>query len=183
LVALGLAAFPGTRVMAQRCVDACVAETAAVGRYFGFAPAAPDVERRMAPDFALTDANGETVQLSALRGRVVLVNFWATWCHPCRVEMPWFSEFQKKYGGQGLTVVGISLDEDGWAAVRPSLAKLGVDFRVAIGDDALAQKFGGIETVPTTFLIDREGRIAVTHAGLADRGDMEERIRWLLEGR
>jgi thiol-disulfide isomerase/thioredoxin len=75
-------------------------------------------ERRMAPDFVLSDASGKPIKLSELRGDVVLLNFWATWCGPCKVEIPWFKEFQQDYRTQGFAVVGVSLDEDGWEACR-----------------------------------------------------------------
>ncbi|MBI2689823.1 MAG: TlpA family protein disulfide reductase [Acidobacteria bacterium] len=179
----GLLAFPATRVLAQRCVEACVAETAAVGQMLGFGPAAPVEARAVAPDFALTDAEGKMLRLADLRGKVVLVNFWATWCPPCRTEIPLFAELQKAYGDAGFAVVGVSMDE-GWDAVRPAMSALGVNYPVVLGDDETARKFGGVEKLPETYLIDRSGRIAAAHAGLPERRALEERIRGLLgEGR
>lgn len=99
-------AFPGTRVFAERCAAACVAGTVAVGQRLGITAV---------PAFPLTDASGQTVRLADFRGKVVLLNFWATWCPPCKTEIPWFVEFQSKYEAAGLVVLGISMDEEGWA--------------------------------------------------------------------
>ncbi|MFN0102751.1 MAG: TlpA family protein disulfide reductase [Bryobacteraceae bacterium] len=178
-----LLAFPATRVFAQRCVNACVAETAAVGQFFGFTTPRPADARRAAPDFSLTDASGNAVRLAGFKGKVVLLNFWATWCPPCKTEIPWFVEFQRAYGDAGLVVLGVSMDENGWESVRPSLETMPVNYRIMVGNDEIARQFGGVETLPTTFLIDRAGRIAVSHAGLADRTAMAERIEALLAER
>lgn len=164
-------AFPVPRVFAARCVAACVAETVAVGQRLGITAA---------PGFTLTDASGKVVRLADFRGRFVLLNFWATWCPPCKMEIPWFVEFQRKYEEAGLVVLGVSMDEDGWAAVRPCLEKLPVNYRMMVGDAAIAGEFGGIETLPSTFLIDRTGRVAGSHAGIVDRTAFEEQLRMLL---
>ena len=118
--------------------------------------------------------------MSDYKGKVVLLNFWATWCPPCKAEIPWFEEFQRTYGAQGLVVVGISMDEDGWRAVRPFLEATRIDYRVAIGDAALAQKYGGVESLPETLLIDRDGKIAARHVGIVSRSDYEIEIGRIL---
>src|ERR1700757_2893630 len=98
-----------------------------------------------APDFTVTDIDGKKLALSDLRGKVVLLDFWATWCTPCKIEIPWFMEIQKKYQQKGLEVIGVSLDEKGWEAVKPFLTDVGVNYRVVIGDDALAQSYGKLD--------------------------------------
>ena len=142
----------------------------------------PAVERKPAPEFALKDRSGKTVTLKKYRGKVVLLDFWATWCHGCKEEIPWFSEFQRRYASQGLTVVGVSLDEDGWKVVKPFLETASVPYRIVLGDDPTAKKYG-IENMPDTFLIDRHGRIAAAYAGLVDKDDVEANIRAMLSQR
>ena len=136
--------------------------------------------REPAPDFTLQDSGGQDVTLSEFEGKVVLLNFWATWCGPCKIEMPWFLEFQQKYRDQGFTVIAISMDEEGWGVVRPFLKDLKPNFPVVIGDDEIAQKFGGVVALPTTFIIDKEGNIASTHQGLVSKNKYEKDIRQLL---
>jgi peroxiredoxin len=133
-----------------------------------------------APDFALPDAQGNEIKLSDLKGKVVLLNFWATWCGPCKIEMPWFVEFQRDYKDKGFAVVAVSLDEEGWEVVKPFAEELSLNFPVVVGDDELADKFGGIAALPTTFIIDKEGKIVATHTGLVSKGDYKEEIEKLL---
>jgi peroxiredoxin len=180
---VGILAFPVTRAFAQHCVDACVGETTRVTALFSRGPSRSVVggQRKVAPDFTLTDASGRTVKLSDYRGDVVLLNFWATWCSPCKVEIPWFVEFQRTYRDRNFTVLGVSFDDDGWKAVKPYIEAKTVDYPVMVGDDNVSMEFGGIESLPTTLLIDREGRIAVTHVGLCGRNDYETEIKSLLE--
>jgi peroxiredoxin len=140
----------------------------------------PANERREAPNFALKDANGKTVRLSDYRDKVVLLNFWATWCGPCKIEIPWFVDFERQHKAQGFAVVGVSMDEDGWQAVKPFVTELGINYRVLLGDDTVAQLFGGIDSLPTSFLIDREGRIAATHVGLVSKSRYENEIQQLI---
>jgi peroxiredoxin len=138
-------------------------------------------ERRAAPDFALKDAEGKLVHLSDYRGKVVLLDFWATWCGPCKIEIPWFMDFQRQNQEKGLVVLGISMDDEGWEIVKPYLASMKVNYRVLIGNDHTAQLYGGVDALPTTFLIDREGKIAAVHVGLVDRKDFENGISELLQ--
>ena len=141
----------------------------------------PAGERKEAPDFALKDADGKVVHLSDYKGKVVLLDFWATWCGPCRMEIPWFIELQRDNKDRGFEVLGVSMDDNGWADVKPFLAEMKVNYRVVIGNDETATIYGGVESLPTTFLIDREGKIAVVHIGLANRKDIEDGVAQLLQ--
>jgi len=145
------------------------------------APAAGawDTQRKPAPDFSLKDANGRTVTLSAYKGKVVLLDFWATWCGGCKVEIPWYVEFDKKYRDSGLFVVGVSMDDQGMKIVKPFLAQKNIEYTVVIGNEALAKKYN-LESMPLTLLIDRKGRIAVSHAGVVNKDDFESYIKTLL---
>jgi peroxiredoxin len=169
------------RVMVVACALAAMgcemapAETAATER-----AAKPAEKRNQAPDFELTDSNGRKVKLSDYKGKVVLLNFWATWCGPCKLEIPWFVDFEKRYKDQGFAVLGVSMDEDGWEAVKPYIEDKQVNYRVMVGTDAVGQLYGGVEALPTTFLIDREGKIAATHIGLVMKKDYEDEIAELL---
>jgi peroxiredoxin len=140
----------------------------------------PDKERKPAPDFALKDGDGKTVHLSDYKGKVVLVDFWATWCGPCKIEIPWLKEFQRKYRDQGFEVIGISMDEEGWNVVKPFVSDLAINYRVVIGDDTTAQLYGGVDALPTTFVIDRNGKIAAVHVGLTSKGEIEHGIEEVL---
>jgi peroxiredoxin len=141
----------------------------------------PDKERKDAPEFTLKDADGKIVHLSDYRGKVVLLDFWATWCGPCRIEIPWFTDMQRKNKDRGFEVLGVSMDDEGWEVVKPFLADLKVNYRVVIGNDATATLYGGVDALPTTFLIDRSGKIAAVHVGLASRKDIEDGVEQLLQ--
>jgi len=131
-------------------------------------------ERKPAPDFSLRDADGRAVRLADYRGRVVLLNFWATWCGPCRIEIPWFIELERKHKDQGFAVIGVSMDDEGWDAVKPFVRRLGVNYRVVLGADSVAQLYGGVDSLPTSFIIDRQGRIAAAHIGLVSKSVYEK---------
>jgi cytochrome c biogenesis protein CcmG/thiol:disulfide interchange protein DsbE len=138
--------------------------------------------KKPAANFSLKDANGAKVALADYKGKVVLLNFWATWCGPCKVEIPWFIEFNKTYKDRGFIVVGVSLDDDGWKSVKPYLAEKKIDYTVVVGDDAVSKAYGGVNSLPTTFMIDRDGRIAFVHMGLVGKDTYEKEIRSLLGG-
>ncbi len=139
-------------------------------------------DRKAAPDFSLKDVNGALVRLTDYRGKVVLLNFWATWCGPCKIEIPWFMEFEQKFKDQGFAVLGVSMDEDGWDAVKPYIADKKINYRVVMGDDSVGNLYGGIASLPTTFLIDREGAVAATHVGLVGKNDYKSEIEKLIAG-
>jgi cytochrome c biogenesis protein CcmG/thiol:disulfide interchange protein DsbE len=137
-------------------------------------------DRKPAANFALQNASGATVKLADYHGKVVLLDFWATWCTGCKKEIPWFSEFQKTYGPNGFAVVGVSLDEDGWKVLRPFLADHTVPYQMLLGNDSTAKQYG-IQNLPDTFLIDRQGRVAAAYiAKLVDRADVDAKIKALL---
>jgi cytochrome c biogenesis protein CcmG/thiol:disulfide interchange protein DsbE len=138
-------------------------------------------QRKPAPNFSLKDADGNAVNLADYRGKVVLVNFWATWCGPCEAEIPWFIEFEKKYKDRGFAVLGVSMDDDGWKSVRPYVASHKINYRVMIGSEVVSQQFGEIDSLPTSFVLDRQGRIASNHVGLVDKVDYQNEIVKLLQ--
>lgn len=136
--------------------------------------------RKAAPDFSLKDQKGSVIHLSDYKGKIVLVNFWATWCHGCKEEIPWYVEFAGKYRDRGFEVIGISMDESGWKAVTPYLAEHKLNYPIVIGDDGLAARFGGVDSMPVSLLIDREGRIADRHSGMVEKDGWEKEIQQLL---
>ena len=143
----------------------------------------PASERKAAPQFALKDSTGKTINLTDYRGKVLLLDFWATWCTGCKLEIPWFSEFEKAYGARGFAVVGVSMDENGWSVVKPFLAENHLPYPILLGDGPTAQRFG-IQALPDTFLIDRQGRVAAVYKrGLVDKKDVEVNIKALLSER
>ena len=136
--------------------------------------------RKTAPNFTLSDSKGTSVRLSDYKGRVVLLDFWATWCHGCKIEIPWYMEFQNKYKDKGLSVIGVSMDEDGWKSVKPFLEEKKMNYTVVVGNADLAKLYG-VDQLPVTLLIDRDGKIADSHAGMVDKNAFEKEIALLLE--
>ena len=119
----------------------------------------------MAPNFALEDANGTTIRLSDFKGKVVILDFWATWCAPCRMEIPGYVELYDKYKSQGLEIIGVSLDRDGWKPVRPFMDQYNVNYPIVLGDMNIVQAYGGIQSIPTTFIINRNGEVVERKIG------------------
>jgi peroxiredoxin len=138
-------------------------------------------QRKAAPEFTLKDANGAAVKLADYKGKVVLLNFWATWCGPCKLEIPWFVEFEQKYKDRDFAVLGVSFDDDGWKSVRPYVEQHKINYRIMIGSEAIGQLYGNVDALPTSFIIDRQGRIAARHEGLVDKQDYQNEILKLLE--
>jgi peroxiredoxin len=137
-------------------------------------------DRRAAPEFTLQDATGASVKLSDYRGKVVLLNFWATWCGPCTLEIPWFVDFQQQYKSQGFDVLGVSMDDDGWKVIKPYVDAHKINYRIVLGNDSVSQLYGGVDSLPTSFLIDKTGRIAYAHVGLAGKNEYLNEIQTLL---
>jgi thiol-disulfide isomerase/thioredoxin len=137
------------------------------------------VKGAMAPDFTLKVLAGEgkTVQLSSLRGKPVVVNFWATYCEPCKNEMPSLAELQKKYEPDGLQVLGIVMDDPGEKTILDFAHRLGVNYPVLVGTDKVADTYGGVDGLPTTFYLDRSGKVVDRVLGGVSKEDIEESIK------
>ncbi|HEY0789595.1 MAG TPA: TlpA disulfide reductase family protein [Chthoniobacterales bacterium] len=136
--------------------------------------------RTAAAPWQLNDVNGKALKLSDFKGKVVILDFWATWCPPCRAEIPGFVALQKKYAGSGLTVIGVSLDEQGPSVVKPFMQRLAMNYPVVMGDEKISADYGGISAIPTTFVIDREGNVVTSHQGFTDQATFEAEISPLL---
>lgn len=169
-LALGLA-LPNLRIEAQTFTPATASPGAAAK---GGAPG------HLAPDFTRTDLGGSTLSLSRYRGKIVLLNFWATWCAPCLAEIPKFSLWQQTHGSEGLQVLGVSMDDDS-APVKRTVRKYGIVYPVVMGDAPLGELYGGVLGLPQSYLIDASGRIVARYQGEADLNQMESRIEELLE--
>ena len=143
-------------------------------------PAEKSLVNRPAPEIVRADLNGAKINLKSLRGKVVLLNFWATWCAPCQIEMPVFNAWQQKYGPQGLQVVGISMD-DGIAPVRKVVKKLKTNYPIAMGDAKLGERYGGVMGLPLSYLIDRNGVVRARFQGETDLETIEKRVKTMLE--
>lgn len=148
-----------------------------------FADLTPVASRKSAPDFTLADSQDAPVQLSHFKGKVVLLDFWATWCHGCNLEIPWYIDFQNKYGEKGLAAIGVAMDDDGWKSVRPFLSANHLNYPVVVGDWDKMTKAFGFNGLPETLLIDRQGRIAESHQGMVDKDAFEKEIQVLLAER
>lgn len=130
-----------------------------------------------APDFVLTDLQGRAVRLSDLRGKAVVLNFWATWCPPCKEEIPWFVEMQKRYGDAGLQVVGVAMDDGDQKDVEKFAAENSINYPILLGKETVAEEYGGIDYLPTTFYIGRDGVVMERVFGQPGRKEIEENVR------
>ena len=139
-----------------------------------------DAAPKQAPSWTLPGVDGKAVRSAEFAGKVVLLDFWATWCPPCKMEIPGFIELQKQYADKGLVVVGVSIDQDGPSVVREFVKAQGINDPIVMGDAAVQSAFGGIEGVPTTFLIDRTGKIVQKHVGYTSKEEFEAAIKKLL---
>ena len=147
---------------------------------------APDMRGKKAPVFTLTSLDGKRISLNDLKGKPVLLNFWATWCAPCKVEMPWFQEFQQKYAGQGLQVIGVNEDEDAKQQqikdeIISTSKRLGVTYPVLLSDHHVGDGYGGLDMLPATFFIDKNGVIRGEAIGLASKDEAEANVQKILQ--
>jgi peroxiredoxin len=131
----------------------------------------------VAPDFQLKSLDGKQVRLSDFRGKAVLLNFWATWCAPCKIEMPWFVDLQKQYASQGLQVIGVAMDDSGEETIAKFAKEMGVNYPVLIGKESVGDAYGGVEFLPTTFFIDRQGKVVDRVFGLVGHSDVEDNVK------
>jgi cytochrome c biogenesis protein CcmG/thiol:disulfide interchange protein DsbE len=138
------------------------------------------VVNKRAPQIDRVDLDGHRIDLKSLHGKVVLLNFWATWCAPCLIEMPAFSAWQQQYEAQGLRVVGISMDDDE-APVRKLVAKLKTKYPIAMGDAKLGEQYGGVMGLPLTYLIDRNGVVRMRFQGETELKSIETEVKSLLK--
>jgi thiol-disulfide isomerase/thioredoxin len=136
-----------------------------------------------APDFSLESLDGKTTRLSDFRGKAVLLNFWATWCGPCKIEMPWFVDFQKQYGTQGLQIVGVAMDDASKEDIGKFAKDMGVNYPILIGKEAVGDQYGGVPALPETFLIARDGKIVDKIIGLRGKSEIEDAIKEALNTR
>src|SRR5438132_10249326 len=131
----------------------------------------------LAPDFELKSLDGATVHLTDYHGKAVLLNFWATWCEPCKIEMPWFVDLQKKYGPQGLQVLGVAMDDAPAKDIADFSQKMGVNYPVLIGKEEVGTQYGGVQFLPSTFYISRDGKIIDRVFGLVSRSEIEANVQ------
>jgi peroxiredoxin len=130
-----------------------------------------------APDFTLVSLDGKNMSLSDLRGKAVLLNFWATWCAPCKIEMPWFVELQSEYGSQGLQIVGVAMDDSSTEDIAKFAKDMGVNYPVLIGKEAVGEAYGGVPALPESFFIGRDGKIVDKIIGLKGKAEIEDSIK------
>ena len=144
----------------------------------------PKLQGKVAPGFALVDLEGKKVSLADFKGKPVVVNFWATWCGPCKIEMPWFEEFSKTYAGQGLVVLGLAADEAPKTVIAGTAKKLGVTYPVLLVDDKVEEAYGGIDNLPQSFYVDKSGKVMLVTAGISDgqggKDEVEANIKRLI---
>jgi len=131
----------------------------------------------LAPDFELPALDGKKMKLSDLRGKAVLLNFWATYCGPCKIEMPWFVELQKQYGPQGFQIVGVAMDDASTEEIAKFAKEMGVNYPILLGKESVGQSYGGVSVLPTTFFLDRDGKLIAREFGLVSRSVFVDHIK------
>ena len=136
--------------------------------------------RQAAPDFSVKSLDGQMLKPSSMKGKVVLLDFWATWCPPCREEIPHFKELYTQYKDKGVQIIGLALDEDGEASVRPFAQQNQINYPLGIATQEIVSSFGGIRGIPTTYILDKQGNIAKKWVGYQDKAVFEKEIQTLL---
>ena len=134
----------------------------------------------IAPDFTLQSLDGKTVRLSDFRGKPVVLNFWATWCGPCKIEMPWFVDLQKQYGPAGLQFLGVAMDDASTKDIAEFAESMKVNYPILVGKESVGDAYGGVQFLPETFYIDRNGKVVDKAFGLKGRGEIEDAIKKIL---
>ena len=176
-------AGPGAAPRARTWISAFMMACLLLGAWFAAgsrtACAAESLLNKQAPEFTRRDLNSGNLDLATFRGKVVLLNFWATWCAPCQVEMPRFVQWQRQYGPQGFQVIGISMDDDPELA-RKLYARLKLNYPVAMGDEKLGELYGGVLGLPLTYLVDRNGEVRARFQGETGLKTIEKRLKALL---
>jgi peroxiredoxin len=139
----------------------------------------PDLRGKRAPDFTLRTIEGKKLSLSDYKGKAVLINFWATWCAPCKIEMPWLIALRSQYAPQGFEILGVS--EDDADTPRAKLAKFGkeqgLNYPLLVGEDAMSRRYGGVEFLPTSYFVGRDGKVVAETAGLVSKDEVEASIK------
>ena len=143
-------------------------------------PATGQLMGNLAPDFSLPAIDGTNLKLSDLRGKAVLLNFWATYCGPCKIEMPWFVELQKEYGPQGFQIVGVAMDDATTEEIAKFAKEMGVNYPILIGQESVGQSYGGVSVLPTTFFVNRDGKLIAREFGLVSRSVFVDHIKTAL---
>jgi thiol-disulfide isomerase/thioredoxin len=165
-----------------------VALAIALGLYVGYHKArrpnttlSARLQSGPAPDFSLESLDGKTTRLSDFRGKAVLLNFWATWCAPCKIEMPWFIDLQKQYAAQGLQIVGVAMDDASKEDIAKFAQDMGVNYPILIGKESVGEEYGGVNGLPESFLIARDGHIVDRIIGLRGKAEIEDSIKKALD--
>lgn len=133
-----------------------------------------------APNFSLKDKDGKTYSLESMKGKVVVLNFWATWCPPCRAEIPDFKKVYSKYKDKGVEILGVSLDHKGWKVIEPFLEQWEINYPVVLGGAEIARDYGNVRSIPTTFIIDKEGKVVEGHVGAMNEDTLVKMFEKLL---
>jgi peroxiredoxin len=134
---------------------------------------------KMAPNFTLASTDGKTIKLSDYRGKVVVLDFWATWCPPCKAEIPDFIKLYSQYKSDGFQMLGISVDQGGLSVVKPFMKSYGINYPIMLANDQVVSDFGGISAIPTTFVIDKHGRVRASFVGYRPASEFEKLIQQL----
>jgi thiol-disulfide isomerase/thioredoxin len=163
--AMGAAALLVARFRNSRTSNASVTESSS------------NLKGQKAPDFALESLDNKTVHLADFQGKAVLLNFWATWCMPCRVEMPWFEQMHKQYGPQGLQVIGIAMDDASKKDIAEFASNLGVDYPILLGKESVGEAYGGVQFLPVTVYVGRDRKVVEKVFGLKGRDEIEDNVR------